>query len=163
MSVGRRDSCQVTFRAQIHSGAAQVGGTCIELEAGGQRLLLDLGMPLDAEDGELPLPDVPGLREPDPTLLGVLISHLHGDHCGLVPFTVPEVPLAMEPVAARILREAEYFTGRRPLPEPSWPLVDRLPFDIGPFRITPYQVEHSALDAFALLVEAEGRRIGVQR
>lgn len=159
MSVGRRDSCQVTLRAQIHRGAAQVGGTCIELEAGGQRLLLDLGMPLDAEEGELPLPDVPGLREPDPTLLGVLISHLHGDHCGLVPFTTPEVPLAMGPVAARILREAEFFTGRPPLPEPRWPLVDRRPFDIGPFHITPYQVEHSALDAFALLVEAEGRRL----
>jgi ribonuclease J len=149
----------VTFRSRIHRGAAQVGGTCIELEAGGKRLLLDLGMPLGAEDGELSLPAVPGLREPDSSLLGVVVSHLHGDHCGLVPYASPKVTLAMGPVAARILREAEFFTGRTPLPEPHWPLVDRQSFEIGPFKITPYQVEHSAFDSFALLVEAEGRRL----
>jgi ribonuclease J len=65
----------------------------------------------------------------------------------------------MGPVAARILREAEFFTGRPPLPAPRWALRDRETFEIGPFRITPYQVEHSAFDAFALLVEASGRRV----
>ncbi len=65
----------------------------------------------------------------------------------------------MGPVAARVLREAEFFTGRLPLPDPRWSLVDRQVFKVGPFRITPYQVEHSAPDAFALLIEAEGRRI----
>lgn len=149
----------MTFRAKIHRGAAQVGGTCVELEAGGQRLLLDLGMPLEAQEGEVPLPDVLGLREQDPSLLGVVVSHLHGDHCGLVPYAVPEVLLAMGLGAAHILRKAEFFTGRPPLPEPRWPLQDRQPFEVGPFRVTPYQVEHSALDAFALLVEAEGRRL----
>src|SRR5512140_1982682 len=112
------------MRVRIHRGSEQVGGTCVELESGGQRILLDLGMPLDAEDGEIPLPDVPGLAGNDPSLLGVVISHLHGDHCGLVPYAVPGLPLAMGPVAARILREAEFFTGRAPLPEPRWPLVD---------------------------------------
>ena len=147
------------FQVRIHRGAAQVGGTCIELESKGQRLLLDLGMPLDAEEGEVPLPSVPGLHGGDPSLLGVVVSHLHGDHSGLVPYASPQVPLAMGPAAARILREAEFFTGRMPLPEPRWPLIDRQPFEIGPFRITPYQVEHSAFDSFALLVEAEGRRL----
>jgi len=147
------------LRVRIHRGAAQVGGTCVELESGGQRLLLDLGMPLDAEDGEVPLPEVPGLLAGDPSLLGVLVSHLHGDHCGLVPFVAPGLPLAMGEIAHRILREAEFFTGRPPLPALRWPLRDREPVQIGPFRITPYQVEHSAPDAFALLVEAGGRRL----
>ena len=147
------------LRVRIHRGAAQVGGTCVELEAQGKRILLDLGMPLDAEEGEVPLPDVPGLGGDDPSLLGIIVSHLHGDHCGLVPYASPELPLAMGPVAARILREAQFFTRRVALPAPRWPLIDRQTFQVGPFRITPYQVEHSALDAFALLVEAEGRRI----
>jgi ribonuclease J len=148
-----------SLRVRIHRGAAQVGGTCIELESGGKRILLDLGMPLDADEREVPLPDVPGLAGDDPSLLGIVISHLHGDHCGLVPYAAPWLPVAMGPVAARIVREAEFFTGRAPLPEPRWPLVDRQAFEIGPFRITPYQVEHSAFDAFALLVEADGRRL----
>jgi ribonuclease J len=149
----------MTFRVRIHRGAAQVGGTCVELESEGKRLLLDLGIPLDAEEGEAPLPDVPGLESDDPSLLGVLVSHLHGDHCGLVPFARPGLPLGMGETASRILREATFFNGRGALPEPTWALRDGVPIEIGPFRITPYQVEHSAPDSFALLVEAGGRRI----
>lgn len=146
------------MNVRIHRGAAQVGGTCVELECEGKHILLDLGLPLDAHDGEIPLPAVPGLGTDDPSLLGVIVSHLHGDHCGLVPYAAG-LPLAMGPIASRILRQAEFFTGRPPLPEVTWPLRDRETFAIGPFRITPYQVEHSAFDAFALLVEAGGRRL----
>lgn len=149
----------MSFRVRIHRGAKQVGGTCVELEACGRRILLDLGMPLDSEGDEVPLPNVAGLEGGDASLLGVVISHLHGDHCGLVPYAAPGLPIAMGKAAARILREAEFFTERLPLPEPTWTLRDRESFDIGPFRITPYQVEHSAFDAFALLIEAAGRRL----
>ena len=31
--------------------------------------------------------------------------------------------------------------------------------EIGPFRITPQLVDHSAFDAYALLVEADGKRV----
>ena len=34
----------------IHRGAKQIGGTCIELEQDGARLILDLGLPLDADE-----------------------------------------------------------------------------------------------------------------
>ena len=36
---------------------------------------------------------------------------------------------------------------------------DREPFDVGPFRITPFLTDHSAFDAYSLLIEAEGRKI----
>lgn len=147
------------MKVRIHRGAEQVGGSCVELEAGGDRILLDLGMPLDAEDGEIPLPDVQGLRTAGRDLRGVLVTHLHGDHCGLVPYARPGLPLGIGGTAARILREAEFFTGRPSLPKPTWELRDRETFEVGAFRITPYQVEHSAFDAFALLVEAGGRRL----
>ncbi len=38
------------FRACIHRGSQQIGGTCIELASGDARILLDLGLPLDASD-----------------------------------------------------------------------------------------------------------------
>lgn len=38
-------------------------------------------------------------------------------------------------------------------------LADRTPLKIGPFTVTPYLVDHSAYDAYALLVEAGGRRL----
>jgi ribonuclease J len=55
----------------IHRGAKEIGGSCVELEAEGQRLLLDLGLPLDAELEETPLPDVSGLEKLDESLLGI--------------------------------------------------------------------------------------------
>ena len=33
------------------------------------------------------------------------------------------------------------------------------PVEIGPFRVTPYLVDHSAFDAYSLLVEADGKRV----
>lgn len=36
---------------------------------------------------------------------------------------------------------------------------DRVPFDLGPFRITPFLTDHSAFDAYSLLIEANGKRV----
>lgn len=90
------------MRVRIQRGAAQIGWTCVELECEGERILLDLGMPLEAEQGDVPLPDVPGLRSGDPSLLGVVVSHLHGDHFAARP--------------ARCGAPARHGTGRRPHP-----------------------------------------------
>lgn len=38
-------------------------------------------------------------------------------------------------------------------------LVDRIPINLGPFTITPFLVDHSAYDSYAILVEADGRRL----
>ena len=58
----------------IHRGTKEIGGTCVELESCGQRIVLDIGLPLDVvdRDGSL-LPSVAGFEAPDATLLGVII------------------------------------------------------------------------------------------
>jgi ribonuclease J len=61
------------MRVCIHRGSKQIGGSCVEVESGGQRLLVDLGLPLDAEeDGSQYLPQIQGLNEKDSSLLGDL-------------------------------------------------------------------------------------------
>ena len=68
----------------IHRGAHQIGGTCIELVCEGKRVVLDLGMPLDAGDPDsVTMPGVAGFDAADPSLLGIVISHPHQDHYGL--------------------------------------------------------------------------------
>ena len=37
------------MKIRIHRGTQQIGGTCIELVAGGDRIALDFGLPLDGE------------------------------------------------------------------------------------------------------------------
>ena len=63
------------MRLCIHRGTKQIG-TCIEVEARGKHIALDVGLPLDAPDDvdarESLLPAVPGFRERDDSLLGVL-------------------------------------------------------------------------------------------
>jgi ribonuclease J len=47
------------MKLRIHRGAKEIGGNCIELNAAGKTLLLDLGMPLSVPDSvDVPLPDV---------------------------------------------------------------------------------------------------------
>ena len=83
------------MRIRIHRGCQEFGGCCIEPEAGGERPVLDVGRPLTAgRDEYVPLPDVPGLATgDDPTLLGVVVSHLYLDHYGLLDQVAPSVPV----------------------------------------------------------------------
>lgn len=149
------------MRARIHRGAQEIGGNCVELEAGGKRLVLDIGRPLWAEASDpVPLPSVAGLASgTDRSLLGVVISHAHPDHYGLAGLLPDAVPLYMGAATGRILRESQFFTPMGLDREPAEVLVDRQPLVVGPFAITPYLVDHSAFDAYALLVEADGRRL----
>lgn len=148
------------MRACIHRGAHEIGGSLIELEAQGSRLVLDAGLPLELEGiprREL-LADVPGLwADGDGSLLALLISHGHPDHYGLADLVAPSVPIFMGDHAAAILKEAAFFVpGVRPFQVAG---RHREPLALGPFVVTPWRVDHSAFDAYALLVEAGGRRL----
>lgn len=148
------------LRAIIHRGAREIGGSCVELECEGQRLVLDIGRTLDAAlDDDVPLPPIAGLDGSDPSLLGIVISHGHPDHYGLVGSVDPSVPVYIGEAAARVLAEASFFSPVGVLIQPRGVLTDRTPFSLGPFQLTPYLVDHSAFDAYALLVEAGGRRL----
>lgn len=151
------------MRLRIHRGTREIGGTCIEVEAQGRRLVLDVGLPLGAPDDEGAktnlLPAVPGFRSRDDSLLGVVISHPHPDHYGLAGQIQSDVPIYIGEAAHRMLNAASpYVRGSQTLAAPRF-IEDRRPIDVGPFRVTPYLVDHSAFDAYALLVEADGKRV----
>jgi ribonuclease J len=148
------------MRARIHRGSREIGGTCVELEAQGRRIVLDLGLPLDAADlASVPLPPVSGFASLDASLLAVVLSHGHRDHWGLTPKLVPGVPLIMGAATERIMRAAANFVPDAFAPIASSHLESGKLLRIGPFAITPYLVDHSGFDAYALEIEAEGRRL----
>jgi ribonuclease J len=147
------------MKVKIHRGAHEIGGSCVEVEHQGQRIVLDVGRPLNAGfDEVVPIPSVKGLEERDSTLLGVIISHAHQDHWGLAPDIFDGVPIFMGAVTSRILAEAAFWTKGLTV-EPAGYLEHRQPFSLGPFRITPYLNDHSAFDAYSLLVEAGGKSL----
>ena len=149
------------MRIRIHRGTKEIGGTCIEVEAQERRIALDVGLPLDAPDDEHEglLPPVPGFREPDDSLLGVVISHPHLDHYGLARHIRPEIPVYIGKDAHNILTAASaYVPNGHAFANPRF-IAHGKTVEIGPFRITPYLVDHSAFDAYGLVVEADGKRV----
>ncbi|MEN6317208.1 MAG: MBL fold metallo-hydrolase [Syntrophaceae bacterium] len=143
----------------IHRGAKEIGGSCVEIEADGQRLLLDLGLPLDAELDETSLPDVSGLEKLDESLLGIAISHAHLDHYGLAAKVRQRVPVLIGEGALRIISAARRFFPGTPDFLRTIEIKNKEPIALGPFTITPYLMDHSAYDAYAFLVEAKGKKI----
>ena len=138
------------MRVCIHRGSRQIGGSCVEVESQGQRLLIDLGLPLDADENKSQyLPNVSGLDGTDPTMLGVLISHPHLDHFGLIAHISPNIPVGMGPAARRILAAAAPFLPDDwPTPAKGWNYQSEQSFDIGPFRVTPFLLIESTLNTF---------------
>lgn len=142
------------MRICIHRGAKEIGGSCVQIEAGGESILIDAGMPLIGDSKSPPiLPIVDGR-----SLRGIVISHPHQDHYGLLPW-MPTTSVLMGDAARRILRAAAPFMRQPPVNLDGPSLVDRKTVSLGPFRITPYLVDHSAYDSYALLIEADGKRL----
>ncbi len=160
----------------VHRGTHQIGGSCIELQHDGSRIILDIGMPLPGPgerpapiDPETPpadlirssvLPDVSGLYVKDePSICGVVLSHAHQDHMGLAGLVHQDIPLfaskgtcLLQDVIKVFLPHVRHM--RRPEVIEPWE-----PIRIGAFEVTPYLVDHSAPGALAVLVEAGGKRV----
>ena len=149
------------MRLRIHRGAEEIGGNCIEVEATGQSILLDLGAPLSGNlSPEEALPPIDGLTDgSNRDLLGIIISHPHADHYGLARLAHPSIPIYIGRDADRMLRAAVAFS---PFGV-AFPNVvhyhQRKIFQVGPFTLTPYLNDHSAFDAYSFLVEADGRTL----
>jgi ribonuclease J len=141
----------------VHRGTQQIGGTCIEIaHPQGDRIILDAGRPLDAPDGATGLLPVSLDRSLPAT---VLISHPHQDHWGLVEDLPAAWPIWTGSGSAKLIA----VTGdvmRRPLARTFETWNSRSgPFAVGTFTVTPILTDHSAFDAYMLLVEGAGKRL----
>jgi ribonuclease J len=148
-------------QVRIHRGAHEIGGSCVEVESQGSRIVLDVGKPLWAGWNErVPLPHVAGLADgSDPSLAGLFISHPHMDHYGLIDQVDARVPLFIGREATALLKAAELFSSAGVELHPAGYLSDRAPLKVGAFTVTPFLVDHSGFDSYSLLIEAEGKRL----
>ena len=141
----------------VHRGTRQIGGCCIEIaHPAGDRLVLDAGRPLDAPDGATGLLPASLDRGRPAT---VLISHPHQDHWGLVEELPADWPIWTGSASAKLIAVTADIT-RHPLTRSfqTWHSRSK-PFAIGSFIVTPILTDHSAFDAYMLLVEGAGKRV----
>ncbi|SAL03568.1 Metallo-beta-lactamase superfamily protein [Caballeronia fortuita] len=147
----------MSLRLIVHRATHEIGGNCIELRAPcGARLLLDVGRPLNATpDASGLLPATLDLHAP---VLGVVISHPHQDHYGLLNEIPRDWPIYCGEASAALMRLTQDLTGRG-FDQTFCFLKSGVPESIGPFTVTRFLTDHSAFDASMILVECAGRRV----
>lgn len=140
----------------VHRSASEIGGNCIELRTAGTRLLLDIGRPLKAEK------NATGLLAPSLNIsedvAGILVSHPHLDHYGLLAEAPEHWPVHCGEATLRLMQLTGSITGH-PVVQPVTTWRSGRRFEVGPFAVTPLLTDHSAFDAHMLLIEAAGRRV----
>jgi len=138
---------------KIHRGTHEIGGNCIEITANnGKVLWLDLGAPLSTVN--------PDTSYSSNKVDALLISHPHQDHYGLMDQLGHETPIYIGQVSLGLINATRIFLGKEPLKsnyfhfEP-WKELEILET----FRVYPYLMDHSSPEAFAFIVEVDGKRL----
>jgi len=162
----------------IHRGSKQIGGSCVELRSVcGDRILLDVGMPLTQPDGsdwprgtmtrqgeelrrEGVLPDIDGLYAGStPEVSALVLSHAHLDHHGLAHHVHPDVPVYGSRGTIEMLRASKLFVPDAAVHAKLRELPAAGTVSIASFSVRGIPVDHAAPDSRALLVEADGQRL----
>ena len=147
----------------IHRGTHQIGGCVTEYEYNGWHLFVDYGeeLPGGPKSGDL---QVEGLTHGDISKSALLITHYHGDHIGQIPKLPNDLPIFMGKVGRDI--QMELSDHLKLVDGIHQEMLDRLQtvktfepgklFKWGDFKIMPVTVDHSAFDAYAFKIEADG-------
>lgn len=159
------------IKITIHRGTHQIGGCATEIECDGERILIDLGANLPGSDEKAEITDkqlldqVFGINR-DRKFDAVLFSHYHGDHYGLYKDIPSKTPMYIGKTAKEILKTVVSYIDLNESVK-GQPIIDAMETyrpahplpGLKKLTVTPFSVDHSALDAYMFLIEAEGKRI----
>ncbi|MCL2484289.1 MAG: MBL fold metallo-hydrolase [Firmicutes bacterium] len=153
------------MQIKIHRGSHQIGGSIVEIKTERTRIIIDIGEELPSVDKRDREFNIEGVTTGTPNCDAVLVTHYHGDHVGMFEKVLPEVPIYMGEIAKRIFHIVQQ-TIKKKLDKGNPELIERFKtfapgkrIKIKDITITPLMIDHSAFDAYALLIEAEGKRI----
>jgi len=165
------------MRFIIHRGTKEIGGSCVEIWTDSTRIVVDFGMPLVNPDrtqfdsraiknlsvkeliGKGVLPDIKGLYDEKPENTTLILSHAHQDHFGLIKYVNEKCKIYLGKATQKLIEITNTFTNQ------NWVLSNYQHFEsgktfvIGDIEVTPYLMDHSAFDAYAFLIKADGKSL----
>lgn len=165
----------------ILRGSQEIGGSVTEIVSKkGTRILVDMGSPLpggkNTNNASLPL-DISGVTSGEKDCDGILLTHYHGDHIGMIGEVLEGIPLYLgktaKEIALVVSRKLEEVVKREPVDEKLAQehgkktkalqrcnsVEDRKSFTIKDMKITPFWADHSAFDSYMYLIEFDGIRL----
>lgn len=153
----------------IHRGSNEIGGSCVEINTQKTKILIDIGLPLDFD--KRPQKEQQQIRQSAKEWCtdvdAIFISHYHADHHGLLPELDHDVPVYMTAGTQAMLRVSEtvhqnsgsrYMNRIHIIPRSADGKVF-LPIDVGDLKVSPFSIDHAALDACAFLIEGDDRKV----
>ncbi len=155
------------MRITIHRGTNQIGGCVTEYEQDGWHLFVDFGEQLPGAPAEGQPLKIEGLTYGDISRSALLLTHHHGDHIGKIGELPEKLPIHIGYMARKIQIKS---SDHRKIVDKAQALIlkymqraktfyPRKEFNFGPFTIMPISVDHSAWDAYAFRIEADGCRV----
>lgn len=149
----------------IHRGTHQIGGMATEIATEKTRIIIDMGDELSLEPDFVSAPlNISGVTDTNGHCDAVLFTHYHGDHTGQMLRIRPEIPIYTGALAKDIMRLSNAHIYQK-----DEVLCKRMetirtfsagkPLWIGDMKITPFCIDHSAVDSYLFLIEADGKRI----
>lgn len=151
----------------IRRGTNEIGGSCVEISTENTHILIDIGLPLDFDTKKKEQKQA--IREQAhkwcESIDAIFISHYHQDHHGLLSEVSPTMPIFVTAGTASMFNINAMFLPNKTkvtnlhIIQPATKITTTIPIIIGDMKITAFTVDHSAYDACAFLIEADGKRI----
>lgn len=136
----------------IQRGTNEIGGSLVSIEHDNTRILIDAGTPLDNSPAYLP--------ENISSYDGVIISHSHQDHHGLIEQLPKNTSIYTGKLIWAFIQSQRIFTKRELLSQDTVKFIKAGNlFNIGSISITPYLVDHSSPEAFGFLITADNKSV----
>jgi len=139
-------------------GLGEIGMNCMVLEAEGEIILIDCGLlfsDLDHFGVEFVIPDFSYLVERKDQVKAIILTHGHEDHIGALPFACKagiRAPVYASLFTSLMVRHRLKEYGlEQSVDLRVMRMRERI--ELGKFAITPESVNHSIVDAAALLIE----------
>lgn len=167
------------MKIKIHRGTNQIGGCITEIQAGNDRIIIDLGSNLQGTPGQEFSPQE--IYDSTKGAKAILYTHYHGDHVGLLSYAafgvtqyIGEGALqvlmckdkTLQNTSESLLKRGEVDLARKLDKEKELSLLNEMKtfnaedtLTFGSITVTPYFCSHSAFDSYMFLIEHKGKKI----